>query len=144
MLAGLGLYFSASEYQYNLLLCDHLVLIQLCWSQLKIFDCLATNKSGTTAVMYAILLNQVCVPGFLELLLSVNVCMLVCPPPRLLISSDVIWTPFDWSNKFYGFYMAAVVNINSGRGISIYMCHKSKLLLYKPFLHCNSHLRKQL
>ena len=24
----------------------------------------------------------------------------VCPPPRLLITSGVIWTPYDWLNKF--------------------------------------------
>ena len=44
-------------------------------------------------------------PGFLELLLSANVCMLVCvcvcvfacvcPPPRLLITSDVMWCDID-------------------------------------------------
>ena len=51
-------------------------------------------------------------PGFLELLLSANVCMRVCVCAsvlRLLITSDMIWTPYD---KFYGFYMAAVVNID--------------------------------
>ena len=64
--------------------------------------------------------------GFLELLLSANVCMracvclrlCVCLPPRLLITSGVIWTPYDWSNKFYGFYMAAVVDISSGHDVS--------------------------
>ena len=83
-------------------------------------------------------------PGFLELLLSTNVCVFVCvcvcacacvcvcvcvcvcecvcvcvcvSTPRLLITSDVMWTPYDWSNKFHGFYMAAVVDINSGHGV---------------------------
>ena len=32
-------------------------------------------------------------PGFLVLLLSVNVC--VCPPPRLLITSGVMWCDMD-------------------------------------------------
>ena len=42
-----------------------------------------------------------CVPGFLELLLSANVCMLVCVfacvcvPPRLLITSGVMWCNID-------------------------------------------------
>ena len=65
-------------------------------------------------------------PGFLELLLSVNVCMRVClrvcPPPRLSITSGVMWCdmdPYDWLNKFYGFYMAVVVGIVSGRDVSI-------------------------
>ena len=68
------------------------------------------------------------VPGFLELLLSVNVCMRVrvclhvCPPPRLLITSGVIWTPYDWSKKLYSFYMAAEVNIDSGCDVSMHTC----------------------
>ena len=73
-------------------------------------------------------------PGFLELLLSAKVCMLVCvcvcvcvfacvcvcvcPPPRLFITS----TPYDWLNMFYGFYMVTVVGIVSGHDISIYTC----------------------
>ena len=27
----------------------------------------------------------------------------VCPSPRLLITSGVIWTPYDWLNNFYSF-----------------------------------------
>ena len=36
-------------------------------------------------------------PAFLELLLSVNICMLVCvcSPPRLLTTSGVIWCDID-------------------------------------------------
>ena len=51
--------------------------------------------------------------------------MRVCPPPRLLITSGVMWRdidPYDWLNKFYGFYMAAVVGIVSGRDVSIHTC----------------------
>ena len=51
--------------------------------------------------------------------------MCVCPPPRLLITSGVMWCnidPYDWLNKLYGFYMAAVVSIGSERDISIYKC----------------------
>ena len=57
-------------------------------------------------------------PGFIELLLSVCVCL--CPLPRLLIASGMIWTPYDWSNKFYGLYIAAVVGIDTGRDVSFY------------------------
>ena len=35
------------------------------------------------------------VPGFLELLLSAKVCVCVCPPPRLLITSGVMWCDID-------------------------------------------------
>ena len=49
--------------------------------------------------------------------------MCVCPPPRLLITSGVMWCDIDpirLLSKFYGFYMAVVVGINSGRDVSIY------------------------
>ena len=67
--------------------------------------------------------------GFLELLLSANfsmcVCLFVCVclPPRLSITSGVIWyniDAYDRLNKFYGFYVAAVVGIGSGRDVSMY------------------------
>ena len=38
----------------------------------------------------------------------------MCPPPRLLITISMMWCdidPCDWSNKFYGFYMATVVGV---------------------------------
>ena len=41
-------------------------------------------------------------------------CVCVCLPLRLLITSGMIQTPYDWLNKFYGFYMPAVVSIVSG------------------------------
>ena len=63
---------------------------------------------------------------FLRIALSTNigmrVCVCVCLPPRLLITSDVIQTQCNCLNKFYGFYMAVVVGIVSGRGISIHVC----------------------
>ena len=55
--------------------------------------------------------------------MSVYVCVCVCPPLRLLITSGVMWCdidPYDWLNKFYGFYMATVVGIGSGCDVSIY------------------------
>ena len=59
---------------------------------------------------------------------DVNVCMSVCvsvsvcPPLRLLMTSGVIWTPHDWLDKFYSFYMAAVVVISSGHGLRELKC----------------------
>ena len=44
----------------------------------------------------------------------------LCPAPRLLIISGVIYTSYDWLNMFYGFYMAAVVSIVSGCDVSIH------------------------
>ena len=57
-------------------------------------------------------------PSFLKLCFICNVSMCVCLPPRLLITSGIIWTPYDWLNKFYSFYMAAIVDIISRRGLS--------------------------
>ena len=51
------------------------------------------------------------------------VCLFVCPPPRLSITSGVMWCDIDpirlveWG---YSFYMAAVVGIGSGRDVSMY------------------------
>ena len=38
-----------------------------------------------------------CAPGFLKLFLCgrLYVCLCVCPPPRLLITSDVMWRDMD-------------------------------------------------
>ena len=103
------------------------------------------------------LLNQMCAglwpvhTWFLEtdsVWTSVCVFLHVCvsPPPRILITSGVIWTPYDWLNKFYSFYVAAVVGIVSRHGLSIDMCcenqpNKCKLQLFKPLIHFNSSLK---
>ena len=39
----------------------------------------------------------------------------------LLITSGVIWTLYDWLNKFYSCYMATVVVIVNGCGLVIAM-----------------------
>ena len=66
--------------------------------------------------------------------MSVCLCVYlsVCLPPRLLLTSGVcgvIWTPCDWSNKFYGFYMVAVVDIDNGRDISICVVETSPIIV---------------
>ena len=82
----------------------------------------------------------------------VYVCVCVCehvcvpPPLRLLITSSTIWTPQDWLNNFYSFYLATVVNLISRWGLSIDVCcekqpNKHKLALYKLFIHFNSSLK---
>ena len=91
-------------------------------------------------------------PGFYRLILSakcvyVCVCMSVCPPPRLVITSGVMWTPYDWLNKYHSFCMAAIVNIISRHGLRIEahrrnQTNKSKLALYKPLLCLYSHLKQ--
>ena len=49
----------------------------------------------------------------------VCVCLRVCPTPRLLITSGIIWTLYDSLNKFYSCYMATVVVIVNGHGLGI-------------------------
>ena len=78
--------------------------------------------------------------------------LIVCLPLGLLITSgvmwcSVIWTPYDWLNKFYSCYMAILVSIIDGHGLRIDMHHekypnKSMLALYKPLIHCNSHYKQ--
>ena len=47
----------------------------------------------------------------------VCMCISVCPPLRLIITSGMIWPPYDWLNKFKSFYVAAVVSIVSRCGL---------------------------
>ena len=61
----------------------------------------------------------------------------VCRPLRLVVTSGMIWTPHDWLNKFYSFYMAVMVSIISRRGLGIEVYrrnqpNKSKLVLCRP------------
>ena len=49
-------------------------------------------------------------------------CVCVCvSTPRLLIINGMIWTSYDWLNKFYSCYMATVVIIVNGCGLGIGM-----------------------
>ena len=53
--------------------------------------------------------------------------------------------PYNWLNKFYRCYVAAVVSIVSRCGLSIDAHHKKqpnkhKLALHKPSIHFNSKL----
>ena len=50
--------------------------------------------------------------------------------------------PYDWLNKFYSFYVTAVVGIVGRHGLSTDAHHenqpnKHKLALYKPSIHFN-------
>ena len=47
-----------------------------------------------------------------------RVCVCVSAPDA--INNGVMWSDIDVLNKFYGFYMAAVVGIVSGHGVSIH------------------------
>ena len=72
-------------------------------------------------------------------LMCVCMCVRVCvcvSAPRLLITSGVIWTPYDWLNNFYSFYMMSVVINHSGHSLRIEALHRNqsnkiKLALYK-------------
>ena len=54
----------------------------------------------------------------------VCVCVCVCPHPRLLMTSGVIRNSCDWLNKFYSCYVATVVVIVNGHGLSIGTCRR--------------------
>ena len=83
-----------------------------------------------------------------QLCVCVYVCMCVCvcvcvsPPLRLLITSSMIWTPYDWLNKFCSFCVVAIVGIVSRHGLSNEsQPNKRKLALYKPSILFNSSLK---
>ena len=85
-----------------------------------------------------------CVCVFVCVRLCVFVCVYVCvsPPLRLLITSSMIWTPYDWLNKFYSFCVVAIVGIVSRHGLSNEsQPNKRKLALYKPSILFNSSLK---
>ena len=50
-----------------------------------------------------------------------SVCMFVClcMALRLPLTSGMMWTPYDWLNKLYSFYIAAVVGMVNGCGLNI-------------------------
>ena len=87
-------------------------------------------------------------PVFLKLILCgssvcVCVCLCVCPPQRLFITSGMIWTSYDYLNKFYSCYMATIAIIVYGRGLGIDTRHRhqptmSYVVLYKALIYCNS------
>ena len=76
---------------------------------------IAIFKPGTLQPEHVWFLKIVSV----QMSVYVRVCVFVCPPPRLLITSSVIWTPYEWLKKFYSCYMATVVIIINGRGLGI-------------------------
>ena len=45
--------------------------------------------------------------------------------PETIIISGVIWTPYDWLNKFSSCYMATLVGIVNGCGFGIDTCHEN-------------------
>ena len=44
------------------------------------------------------------------------------PCMKLLFTSGMIWTQYDWLNKLYNFCVEAVVDIVSGCDLSIDVC----------------------
>ena len=57
---------------------------------------------------------------------EVGMCVCVCLTSRLLLSSGMIWIPYDWLNKFYSCYVAAVVGIISRCGFRNKVCHRNQ------------------
>ena len=76
--------------------------------------------------------NRLHAPFFQKCSCPLSVCMCV------VIISGVIWTPYDWLNKFYSFCMAAIVSIISRHALAIEGRHR-----HQPYIgasqHCISH-----
>ena len=65
--------------------------------QVNCYRNIATNISASVCVL-CVLYVCVCV------CVCVCLCVCVCPSLRLLITSGMMWTQYDWLNKFYSFY----------------------------------------
>ena len=76
-------------------------------------------KPGVRWLQHAWFLRIVSVRTSVYVCVCVCMCACVCLLPRLLIIIGMIWTPYDWLNKFYSFYMPLVVTINDGRGLTV-------------------------
>ena len=64
----------------------------------------------------------VCHPVIRNIFCPQRVCICLClcvSAPRLVMTSSVIRTPYDWLNKFYSFYVTAIVVIVSNCGFTI-------------------------
>ena len=59
--------------------------------------------------------------------MNFDLCVCVCVfYPKAINTSGIMLCdidPYDWLNKFYGFYMAVLVGIVSRHGLSIHTCH---------------------
>ena len=58
--------------------------------------------------------------------MCVYVCVCTCVHPSMLLTtSGMIWPLFEWLNKFYSCYMAAVIGIVSVQDLNIDMHHEN-------------------
>ena len=87
------------------------------------------------ACVYACVWVCACVYGCVCMCVGVCVHVCVCTAPRLLITIDIIWNPYDWLNKFYIFCVAVKVDILSRYGLSINAHHGNKLNKHKLALN---------
>ena len=78
-----------------------------------------------------------CVCVYVCVFVYVSMCVFVCVFCLLLSTrlSGIVWTQYDWVNKFYNFYMSAVVDVVSRCGSSIDAHHRNqpsegRLVLY--------------
>ena len=72
----------------------------------------------------------VCVYAHAHVCECVCACVYVCVrvgvgvfTPRLLITSSMMWTAYDWLNKLYSFYTGAVVSIIINLGMALELKH---------------------
>ena len=89
----------------------------------ELYRCHKSSIFNNISWIWCAFLNQACTghrPACAWFLKIVSVQMFVCVSvPRLLITSDVIWTSYNWLNKCYSCYMATVVVIVNGVALAL-------------------------
>ena len=72
--------------------------ISICWRKAVTHSCQTVAfKPGTHWPKFLkIDYLNVCICVYVRVCVHVCACMLVSPPLRLLITSDMIWTPYDY------------------------------------------------
>ena len=79
-----------------------------------------------------------------SLCLSVSICVylsicLCVHREAIVITSDMIWTPYGRLNRFYNYNMAVIINIISRHGLNIDVHSRNVTNLIRVSYHCIRH-----
>ena len=124
-------YLSIFDHKWKLYV--HIALCIMCFIQVYMW--IFINSISICSIIMCYLFSQNCYLVFNQarqpvagahLVSKNNFCVDVCvcvSALRLLVTSGMVYIPYDWLNKFYSCCMATVVGVNNGRGLGIYTRH---------------------